>query len=76
VVRQLEQSTDFPVRRAAPTLTLTLTLILTLAPTLTLTLTLPLRRAQMRLRLRLPDKTALSSVQQALADLNLTLTLT
>ena len=30
----------------------------------------------MRLRLRLPDKTALSSVQQALADLNLTLTLT
>ena len=51
MVRQLEQSTDFPVRRAAPTLTLTLTLILTLAPTLTLTLTLPLRRAQMRLRL-------------------------
>ena len=40
VVRQLEQSTDFPVRRA-----------------------------QMRLRLRLPDKGALPSVRQALADL-------
>ena len=40
VVRQLEQSTDFPVRRA-----------------------------QMRLRLRLPDKDALPSVRQALADL-------
>ena len=40
VMKQLEQSSDFPVRRA-----------------------------QMRLRLRLPDKKALSSVQQALSDL-------
>ena len=70
-MRQLEQSTDWSVRRAAthPTLPLPLTLIVALAPTPTATLTLTstptptltLRRAQMRLRLRLPDKTALSS---------------